>query len=89
MSKHKQPTPTERVEALFHELVAHYGDGDQRELRAAAKLLLVALARFRAHGGEHWSALLGEYIDILERDPERFERMLQSNSGLSPDELEA
>jgi hypothetical protein len=85
----RQPSPTERVEALFHELVDHYGAGDERELRAAAKLLLVALAKFRAHGGERWYALLDEYVDIVKRDPARFERMLRSNSGTSPDELQA
>jgi hypothetical protein len=82
-------SPTDRVEALFHELVAHYGAGDDRELRAAAKLLLVALAKFRAHGGEHWHTLLDEYVNIVKRDPVRFERMLQSNSGTSPNELQA
>jgi hypothetical protein len=85
--KHK--SPTERVEALYQELVAHYGSGDDRELRAAAKLLLVALAKFRAHGGQRWASLLDEYVDIVKRDPERFERMLQANSGSSPDELQA
>ncbi len=83
----RQPSPTDRVEALYHELVAHYGSGDDRELRAAAKLLLVALAKFRAHGGRRWEALLDEYTDIVKHDPERLERMLQSNSGTSPDEL--
>lgn len=86
----KQPkSPTDRVEALFHELVAHYGAGDERELRAAAKLLLVALAKFRAHGGERWYLLLDEYVDIVKRDPERFERMLKSNSSTTPNELQA
>jgi hypothetical protein len=82
-------SPTDRVEVLFHELVAHYGEGEERELRAAAKLLLVALAKFRAHGGAGWETLLQEYVDILKQNPERFERLLQSNSGSSPDELRA
>jgi hypothetical protein len=80
-------TPMERVEQLYDELVAHYGEGDQRELRAAAKILLVALARFREHGGPHWQDLLDEYVDALKHDPERFERMLQSNRGTTPDQL--
>ena len=83
----KNPSPTDRVEALYQELVAPYGQGDDRELRAAAKILLVALAKFRAHGGRQWGALLAEYVDIVKHDPERLERMLQSNSSSSPDEL--
>jgi hypothetical protein len=85
----KHLSPTDRVEALFHELVAHYGSGDDRELRAAAKLLLVALDRFRAYGGAGWEGLLNEYIQILKHDPERFKQMLKANSGNSPDELMA
>ncbi|WPL15775.1 hypothetical protein Thiowin_00692 [Thiorhodovibrio winogradskyi] len=72
-------SPLERVEALYLELVAHYGDGDQRELRAAAKLLLVALARFRTHGGPDWARLLDEYVVLAKTDPARFERLLSSN----------
>ncbi len=85
----KHQSPTDRVEALYLELVAHYGSGDDRELRAAAKLLLVALAKFRAHGGRRWELLLDQYVDIIKHDPERFERMLESNSGTASDELEA
>ncbi|MBK1629440.1 hypothetical protein CKO31_01545 [Thiohalocapsa halophila] len=83
----KQPSPTERVEALFEALTSHYGDGDDRELRAAAKLLLVALDKIRTHGGRNWPSLLDEYIQIVKHDPERFARMLQSNSSSSSDEL--
>jgi hypothetical protein len=79
----------ERAEQLFEELVAHYGEGDKRELRAAAKLLLVALSKFRDHGGPHWESLLDEYIDALKHDPDKFARMLQSNRGTPPDELVA
>lgn len=88
MSKANAPQPpVERVEALYTELVQHYGEGEQRELRAAAKILLVALAKFQEHGGPHWAPLLDEYIDILKRDPERFQRMLESNRATTPDEL--
>ncbi len=86
MSQDPQP-PVERVEALYAELIQHYGDGDQRELRAAAKILLVALAKFREHGGPHWDSLLDEYVDILKQDPRRFQRMLESNRATTPDEL--
>ena len=85
-SPHSQPvdshgSPVERVEALYRELVDHYGGGEERELRAAAKLLLVALARFRQHGGPEWARLLDEYVHIIKTDPARFERMLESNRG--------
>ncbi|WP_295542414.1 hypothetical protein [uncultured Thiohalocapsa sp.] len=82
-------TPTERVEQLFEALTAHYGAGDDRELRAAAKLLLVALDKIRSHGGHNWSGLLDEYVHIVKHDPERFARMLQSNSSRSSGELPA
>jgi hypothetical protein len=80
-------TPMERVEVFYAELVAHYGDGDARELRAAAKMLLVALAKFRQHGGPQWQQLLDEYVSAAKFDPERFERMLESNRATSSDEL--
>lgn len=80
-------TPMERVEQLYGELVAHYGDGDQRELRAAAKILLVALSKFREHGGTHWQSLLDEYVNALKHDPVKFERMLESNRATSSDQL--
>jgi len=80
-------TPMERVEQLYSELVAHYGDGDQRELRAAAKVLLVALSKFREHGGTHWESLLDEYVNALKHDPVKFERMLESNRATSSDQL--
>ncbi len=80
-------TPMERVEQLYAELVSHYGEGDQRELRAAAKILLVALSKFREHGGTHWQSLLDEYVDALKHDLARFERMLDCNRATSSDEL--
>lgn len=74
-------TPLEKVEALFDELVRHYGASDDREIRAAAKILLVGLAKFKEHGGQNWSALLDDYVSILKHDPEKFKRVLQSNRG--------
>ncbi|MGD8207070.1 MAG: hypothetical protein PVH47_03230 [Thiohalocapsa sp.] len=82
-----EKTPMERVEQLFEELVAHYGSGERRELRAAAKILLVALVKFREHGGPHWQSLLDEYVDALKNDPTRFERILESNRAAPSDEL--
>lgn len=72
-------TPLEKVEALFVELVNHYGDGEDREIRAAAKILLVALAKLKEHGGPNWKGLLDAYVQILKDDPEKFDRILQSN----------
>lgn len=72
-------TPVERVEALFDELVLHYEEGNDRELRAAAKILLVALDKFRTHGGPGWATSLEQYCHMARYDPERFARVLQSN----------
>ena len=72
-------TPMARIESLFEELVAHYGDGDDRELRVAAKMLMVALDRFRQHGGNEWPSLIREYTSIAIDDQERFERILSAN----------
>ncbi len=88
MSKDRR-SPTDRVDALYRELVEHYGAGDDREVRAAAKLMMVALWQFRAHGGREWGQLVDEYVHLIKRDPERFKRMLDANAGKSPDELEA
>ncbi len=82
-------TPMERVERLYEDLVAHYGEGERAEIRAAAKVLLVALAKFREHGGDGWMALLDEYVQALKLEPERFERMLESNRGIPSDEWPA
>ena len=72
-------TPLEKVEALYEELVTHYGEGEDREIRAAAQLLLVALAKFKKHGGLHGVEMAGEYLDLLKNDPEKLERILRSN----------
>jgi hypothetical protein len=72
-------TPVEQIELLCEELATHYGDGNDRDLRIAAKLLLVALERFRQHGGPRWSSLVRDYLSIAEYDPDKFERILESN----------
>jgi hypothetical protein len=56
--------PLRKVEVFYDELLAHYGSGEDREIRAAAKLLLVALDKFRRHGGQNWMSLVNEYITI-------------------------
>jgi hypothetical protein len=72
-------TPLEQVEALYESLVEHYGDGEERELRSAAKLLLVALDRVRKHGGGNWREVVMEYVDIATYDPDKFERIIEQN----------
>jgi len=76
-------TPLEKVEALYEELVTHYGDGQDREIRAAAQLLLVALAKFKKHGGQRGVDLAGEYLNLLRYEPEKLERILQANRSES------
>jgi hypothetical protein len=72
-------TPLEKTEQFFDELVAHYGEGEDREIRAAAKLMLVALDKFKAYGGLHGVELAAEYLNLLRYDPEKFARIIISN----------
>jgi len=74
-------TPLEKVELLYDELVDWYGDADKKELRVAAKFLIVALEKFSIHGGHAWHGLVAEYVDILKNDPEKFQKIIQSNRG--------
>lgn len=78
MPQHNQ-TPMERIESLFDELITHYGEGDDRELRVAAKMLMVSIDRFRRHGGHDWPNLVREYTSIALDDEEKFERILRAN----------
>jgi hypothetical protein len=83
----KPLTPLEKVEALYAELVEHYGQGEDREIRAAAKILLVALAKFKEYGGADWQTLLDEYVLMLKGDPEKFERVIKGNRSQADDHL--
>lgn len=74
-------TPLEKAEELFDELVNHYGEAEDREVRAAAKLLLVALEKFRTHGGSNWPELVDEYVEIAKRHPDKLEDILRGNRG--------
>ncbi len=78
-------TPLERVETLYRDLVQHYHEAEDAELRAAAKLLLVAIAGLRRHGGPAWQHLVNEYVQIASQDPERFERILKASRTGSED----
>ena len=76
-------SPIERVERCYAELLAHYGaEAEAREERAAAKLLLVALARFREHGGERWRATVESYLEIAAERPDELERILAGNRSV-------
>lgn len=74
-------TPLEKIEALYTELLGWYGEADSKELRVAAKLLLVALEKFSIHGGNNWHELVTEYIDILRKDPKKFQKIIEANRG--------
>lgn len=74
-------TPLEKIESVFTELVGWYGEAENKELRVAAKLLMVSLDKFAAHGGAEWQQLVSEYIDILQEDPEKFQKIMESNRG--------
>lgn len=86
MSKHKKQdseelTPLSRVEILYKELVNHYGDADDKDKRAAAKLLLVALDRFSNGQNPQWEKLVNEYVSLAKHDPAKFANILRSNRG--------
>mgnify|MGYP000246465407 FL=1 len=72
-------TPLERVEALYDSLLAHYGEGEDREIRASVKLLLVALDRLKRHAGPNWRQLVNEYLEIAANDPDKFELIISKN----------
>ena len=74
-------TPLEKIEALYSELTDWYGEADKKELRVAAKLLMVSLEKFSIYGGADWHKLVNEYVDILKNDPEQFKKILRSNRG--------
>ena len=77
-------SPVERVEVLYQALVDHYGEGDERELRAATKLLMVALEKIAAFGGPGAMSLIDEYVDMVRHEPERLAGILelQRRSGI-------
>ena len=74
-------SPLEEVETTWLRLVAHYAGGEHREVRAAAKLLIVALAKFREHGGADWPAQVDEYVALARDNPDKLERILQGHSS--------
>ena len=74
-------TPLEKIESLYSELVGWYGEADKKEQRVAAKLLIVSLEKFSIYEGNGWDDLVMEYVAILKNDPERFQKIIESNRG--------
>ncbi|EXJ14411.1 hypothetical protein [Imhoffiella purpurea] len=74
-------TPLEKVEALYEELVVSYGDGRQREIRAASKLLLIALFELKEHDNRGWQDLVEDHVRMLRDEPERYRRLIDANRG--------
>lgn len=74
-------TPLEKIESLYSELVDWYGEAGKKEQRVAAKLLIVALEKFSIYEGNDWESLVMEYVAILKNDPERFQKIIESNRG--------
>lgn len=74
-------TPLEKVESLYDELVDWYGEGTDREIRAASKLLMVALIKLKEHSEFGWQGLVNDYLLMLRNDPERYQRILEAHRG--------
>lgn len=74
-------TPLEKIEAVYNELSEWYGEAEKKELRIAAKLLIVSLEKFEKYGGPGWDHLVLEYVNILKTNPEKFQKIIESNRG--------
>ncbi len=74
-------TPLEKIESLYDELVDWYGEADKKEQRVAAKLLMVSLEKLAIYHGIGWDDLVMEYVTILKKDPQRFQKIMTSNRG--------
>lgn len=72
-------TPLDKADVLYQELVHHYEGAKDAEVRAAGKLLLVALSNLQQNSPDNWAQIVREYTDILSTDPPRFRRILQAN----------
>lgn len=77
-----ESSPLERVEYCHAELVAHYANGEEPELRAAAKLLLVALDKFRCYGGHNWDQRVEEYLIMARDEPDKLDAILAGNRSV-------
>lgn len=72
-----QSNPLQQVDQLYSQLVAHYGDGEDARIRAASKLLIVALEKFKCHGGPDWVRLVHEYLSLAAENPGKFDRIIR------------
>lgn len=73
-------TPLDKVEVLYQHLVQQsYEGAKDAEVRAASKLLMVALYSLKEHEGKGWRSIVGEYMQILEDDAQRFEQFMNYN----------
>lgn len=81
MADSDRKTPLEKVESLYEELVDWHEEGSDREMRAASKLLMIALLKLKGHGGFGWQGLVEDYVLTLKQDPERCARILEANRG--------
>jgi len=77
----KEFTPLEKVEDLYEELVDWYGEGTDREIRAASKLLMIALLKLEEHGRFGWQGLVQDHLLMLKNDPVRYRRIVDANRG--------
>ncbi|BBO82166.1 hypothetical protein [Desulfosarcina ovata] len=73
-----QANPLQKVDQLYAELVSHYDNAKDGEIRAAAKLLIVALEKLQHHGGPDWMCLVNEYIALINDNPRKFDRIIRS-----------
>jgi hypothetical protein len=80
-------TPLDKVEILYKDLVYSYAEGNDKEIRAASKLLMVALAELKRHAGPQWQEIVEEYAQILAENPPKYEKMLASNRSQFEDEI--
>jgi hypothetical protein len=72
-------TPLDKVEVLYNHLLCSYGGAPDAPIRAATKLLIVALHNLQQNAGADWLGIVQEYTDILRQDPEKFEKFLDVN----------
>ena len=72
-------TPLDKVELLYQHLVQSYDGAKDAEVRAASKLLMVALHSLKENESENWYGVVKEYIDILQDEPTRFEQFMNCN----------
>jgi len=72
-------TPLDKVEVLYQHLVQSYDGARDAEVRAASKLLMVALYSLKEHEGKGWRNIVWEYMQILEEDAQRFEQFMNYN----------